>query len=128
MDDSSSSTSENSAPLSFQKTSDDTALFTVRGEIDGDEMVAALSTVAGRAFEDKSIKNLLLDFSGLDYIFSLGLGEMISWYRQAVERGGRVFFFGESPRVAELLEVVGFKTLAEPAISREEAEKILRGE
>lgn len=54
-----------------------------------------------------SAQDLVLDFSGVSFIDSSGLGAMLGRYRRVAERGGSVALAGCRPHIARLLDLSG---------------------
>lgn len=55
----------------------------------------------------------LLDFSGVDYIDSFGIGQMVSIQKTVLAQGGQVRFAGFAPKVMTLLEISAVPTILE---------------
>jgi len=51
--------------------------------------------------------NVVLDFEGVTFVDSSGLGALLGRYKKASERGGRLAVAGLSPHIARLLELSG---------------------
>jgi anti-anti-sigma factor len=70
-------------------------------------------------------RNLLLDFTAVDYMTSAALGVVISLLQKVRSRGGRMAVVAPGERVHLLLEVAGLNQLVDLCASRAEAEKLL---
>lgn len=55
----------------------------------------------------------LLDFSGVDYIDSFGIGQMVASQNTVRGKGGSIRFAGFAPKVMMLLEVSAMPTILE---------------
>jgi len=55
------------------------------------------------------VRDVVLDFTGVTFVDSSGLGALLGRYRTISERGGRLAMAGLQPHVARLLELSGVK-------------------
>lgn len=105
--------------LSFTMT-DDILIAGLTGELDhhsaGEARSALDSTVA--AF---NARWLVLDFSGVSFMDSSGVGVVMGRYNKMQERGGRVFLTGCSQYVKRILHMAGIFTIIEYCATIEEA-------
>lgn len=62
---------------------------------------------------DAGSENILLDLSGVRYMDSAGLGELIASHHQLRDRGGRIKLVQPSRRVLALLRVIGLEGVFE---------------
>jgi anti-sigma B factor antagonist len=60
---------------------------------------------------DSGIKNLIWDFSELDYINSGGLRILVMSYKHLQEIGGKVMVCGARDYIAELFDISGYKRI-----------------
>ena len=56
---------------------------------------------------DGGVRRLLVDLSGVDYVDSHGLGQMVACHTLLSSQGGQVRFVGPSPKVQRLLDMTG---------------------
>jgi len=56
---------------------------------------------------DAGARRLLVDLSGIDYVDSQGLGQMVACHTLLSSQGGQVRFVGPSPKVQRLLDMTG---------------------
>ena len=70
-------------------------------------------------------KNLIFDFSGMEYISSAGLRVLLTAAKRADKLGAKAVFSGLTPCVREVFDIVGFASIFDIYKSREEAEKAL---
>jgi anti-anti-sigma factor len=54
---------------------------------------------------DRGARHLIVDGSGIDYLDSTGIGELIGALRRLMEAGGRVGIAAPSPKLREILEI-----------------------
>ncbi len=86
-------------------------LFEVAGRVDSvnaNEFGAALD----KALRDGK-RNLVLDLSGVEYMSSAGLREMVRVLKQVRREGGDLRLAALSERVQEVLELAGLDTIFE---------------
>jgi anti-anti-sigma factor len=79
------------------------------GEIDINA-VPTLREAMDRAYGGGA-SSLALDFNGVTFVDSSGLGALLSAKRRAVESGGQVYLLGTSPPLERLLEMLSLKPL-----------------
>ena len=61
----------------------------------------------------KNIVNLVLDFDGVTFMDSSGIGAVVGRYKEITARGGRVMIIRVKPQVDKVLEISGLKTILE---------------
>lgn len=71
----------------------------------------------------RGAKNVLLDLSGVHYIDSTRLGELIAAHITVSRNGGRLKLVNVPPRVVELLTLAGLNDIFERFASIGDAEK-----
>lgn len=80
----------------------------IREEIDGEILGSDL---------DK----LILDFSGVSFMDSSGIGVIMGRYKKMTERGGCVVATGVNPSIDKLIEVSGLRKIIPEFVSLDEA-------
>ncbi len=65
-------------------------------------------------------RDLLLDFSGVEFVDSSGLGAVLGRYKRVTEKGGRLAIFGCRPHVRRLLALSGLERVVEIYASLDE--------
>jgi anti-anti-sigma factor len=60
---------------------------------------------------DKGIEKVLFDFSEVEFIDSLGVGQIVSSYRMITDAGGRLILCGLGPRVLTVLRLANLHTV-----------------
>ena len=80
------------------------------GELDHHTVEGARDKI-DRAFARVNAKNIIFDFSGLDFMDSSGIGMVIGRYRQIENQGGRVAAVGVSPEFGRIFEISGLQKL-----------------
>ncbi len=61
----------------------------------------------------KNIVNLVLDFDGVTFMDSSGIGAVVGRYKEITARGGKVMLIRVKPQVDKVLEISGLKTILE---------------
>ncbi len=61
----------------------------------------------------KNIVNLVLDFDGVTFMDSSGIGAVVGRYKEISARGGKVMLIRVKPQVDKVLEISGLKTILE---------------
>ena len=60
-----------------------------------------------------NIINLVLDFDGVTFMDSSGVGMIMGRYKEIQARGGKVMLIRVKPQVDKVLEISGLKTILE---------------
>lgn len=81
----------------------------ISGELDAVSSVEA--DEAFRALLEKSQYHLHIDFSGLEYISSAGIGVILSHQDEIYQNGGKILFSGLSPKVLNVFQLLGLNQL-----------------
>lgn len=89
-----------------------TLVIKLEGELDH-HSAAELKEEADRAISMRNIVNLVLDFDGVTFMDSSGIGVIIGRYKQIKARGGRVMIIRVKPHVDKILEISGLKQIME---------------
>ncbi len=80
----------------------------INGELDhhtAGEVRHALDT----EIEEKAIKRLVMDFKGVTFMDSSGIGIIVGRYKKLEAMGGETFIINLSPQVDKILEISGIK-------------------
>ena len=91
----------------FDITKDEKGTVFLSGRLD------AVSCPDAREFLDDIQESCLVDFSGLDYIASAGLGLLVSVQRRLMDRNAGLSFRGLSPHLKDVLVLAGFEGIFE---------------
>ncbi len=59
------------------------------------------------------ITNLIMDFDGVDFMDSSGIGVLLGRYKLIKARGGKMMIIRVSPQVEKIIEISGIKSLIE---------------
>jgi stage II sporulation protein AA (anti-sigma F factor antagonist) len=115
------------------------ALLEIRSEKAGDVLVVEVSGEldldTSREFRSRvdaeidrhGTRDLVLDFSGVGFVDSSGLGALLGRYKKVSERGGRVALTAFTPHVGRLLELSGVMRIIRTYPSPGEALRDLGG-
>lgn len=96
-----------------------TAIVEARGRIDSSTAVA-FGEVVARAIDAVSAR-VVIDLSGVDYMSSAGLREIVTAFKKARGLRGDVRIAEPTPRVLEVLELAGLDTFVKIYPSKAEA-------
>lgn len=66
-----------------------------------------------RGLREENRNNVVLDCAGLDYISSASLGALIGFARRARENGGDMKLVKLSPKIYNIVELLGFHKILE---------------
>jgi len=91
----------------FEITQGDSGGLVLRGRLD-----AASAPEARRAFEEITT-TCRLDFSGLDYIASVGLGLLAAAQKRLMASGDGLILGGLNPHLREVFSLAGFEGIFE---------------
>lgn len=89
-----------------------TLVVKIEGEIDH-HTAPMLREKVDRELNSKNIVNLVLDFDGVSFMDSSGIGVIAGRYKEIHARGGKVMIIRVKPQVDKILELSGMKTLLE---------------
>jgi anti-sigma B factor antagonist len=93
-------------PLNFSVTirhSDDVSFLEVNGRLTSFETAAFRDAVHGLL--NRGRKNIVLNLTGLGYLDSSGIGELVRNYMSVLKRGGAMRVVGLTPKVEEILKI-----------------------
>jgi anti-sigma B factor antagonist len=76
---------------------------------------------------DRGARHVLLELSGVHYIDSTRLGELIAAHITVTRRGGRLRLVGTPQRIIELLALAGLDGIFERYATTDEARQSLAG-
>jgi anti-sigma B factor antagonist len=83
--------------------SDNVSLVDVKGRITSFEAQAFRDAIHGLL--NRGHKNIILNLTGLEYLDSSGIGELVRNYLSVVKKGGAMKVVGLAPKVEEILKV-----------------------
>ena len=91
----------------FEITREDSGTVVLNGRLD------AASAGEARHFLDEIQSTCRLDFSGLDYMASVGLGLLAAVQKRLMAHGDGLILAGLSPHLREVLSLAGFEGIFE---------------
>ena len=83
--------------------SEDVSLVEVKGRLTSFEAPAFRQAIHGLL--NRGHRNIVLNLTGLEYLDSSGIGELVTNYLSVVKRGGAMKVVGLAPKVEEILKV-----------------------
>lgn len=89
-----------------------TLVVKLNGEIDH-HTAPELREKIDRELNLYNIVNLVLDFDGVTFMDSSGIGVIAGRYKEIQARGGKVMLIRVRPQVDKILEISGLKTILE---------------
>ena len=87
----------------------DAAIFHINGRLDSTSTPELEQRVM--ICLDQGTKNLVLDFSELDYINSAGLRVLVMSYQRLTPLGGQVMVCGARDYIAEIFDISGYNRI-----------------
>ncbi|MEK7485064.1 MAG: STAS domain-containing protein, partial [Planctomycetota bacterium] len=97
----------------------------VKGAIDGTTVSEFEEEMLG--FLDKGTPNLILEFAGVSYINSTGMGLLVKCADKFQEAGGDIKLVGVSPKISALFDMLGLLSLFKIFDNRDEALRAIKG-
>jgi anti-sigma B factor antagonist len=104
-----------------QRVAGDVAIVKVVGDITLNKGGDVLLKDKVQSLIQQGHKNLLIDLSGVSYVDSAGLGELVQAYATAKNRGGALKLLGVTKRLRDLLVVTKLLTVFDTFDSEAEA-------
>lgn len=95
------------------------AILAVAGRLDNTSAQELETTVLAKL--DQGIRNLIMDFSELEYINSAGLRVLVMCYQRLQPGGGQVTICGVRDYIAEVFDISGYNRIFRMCPSREQA-------
>lgn len=99
---------------------DKVTLLAVEGRIDSSTS-AALEKKLIALIDTDRVKDVIMDFSAMDYISSAGLRVLLMAAKKAGKLGGKVVLVGLNSNVKEVFDISGFSNIFSIFASQEEA-------
>jgi anti-sigma B factor antagonist len=103
-----------------QRQSGNIAILELAGRLTVNDQPGMLKEAVANAVESGS-RHVLLDLSGVHYIDSTRLGEIIASHVTVTRRGGHLRLVGTPARITELLAIAGLEGVFERFATTEEA-------
>lgn len=106
---------------------DDILIARIEGDIDH-HSASTLRNSIDEALKKFKCRYLVMDFSGVEFMDSSGIGVVLGRYKKLVKTGGIIYISGSSVYIEKLLEMAGVFTLVEKAENLREAESLIKGQ
>lgn len=97
----------------------------IKGAIDGTTVSEFEEEMLG--FLDKGTPNLILEFSGVSYINSTGMGLLVKCADKFQEAGGDIKLVGVSPKISALFDMLGLLSLFKIFDQKDDALRAIKG-
>ncbi|EOD01507.1 anti-sigma F factor antagonist [Caldisalinibacter kiritimatiensis] len=88
------------------KVIDKTLVISFNGELDH-HMADEVRTKIDSYYVEKSLKNIVFDLKGLNFMDSAGIGLIMGRYKIASQNGGKIYLINASSRVKKILNMSG---------------------
>lgn len=88
----------------------DNLIVRLNGELDHHTAPVFREAVDKELAKD-TVKNLILNFEGLTFMDSSGIGAVLGRYRQVNDKGGKIAFCGVSKHLKKVLQLGGLLTI-----------------
>jgi len=82
------------------------------GEIDH-HTASGIKSAIDKELLLKNIINIVMDFDGVTFMDSSGIGMIVGRYKQVAARGGKMMIIRVKPQVDRILEISGLKKIME---------------
>lgn len=92
----------------------------LKGELDHHTAVD-VRTYMDKRLEDPTIKNIVLDIEGLNFMDSSGIGVLIGRYKAVSKRGGKLGVVHINSHIDRIFEVSGLYKIIKPYTKLQEA-------
>lgn len=107
--------------------SGDILISCIKGELDHHSAMPLRQAI------DKSMKafgctNLIMDFSGVEFMDSSGIGVVLGRYKKMVKSGGKIYVSGCSDYIEKLLSMAGVFSIVPRADDFESAAALINGQ
>ena len=108
--------------LWFEKRND-TLLVRIKGELDAHTADDLRQGMEQYLKDDPSLKNLIMQLNGVDFIDSSGIGVILGRFKTLRQRGGKMGAVGLHPSVKRIFELSGMTKLMSIHETLEAAER-----
>jgi anti-sigma B factor antagonist len=86
-------------------------LFEIVGRVDGDNALAMAKSIEHAVINGRD--QVFLDMSGVEYMNSAGLRELVKTFKLVQRAGGKLILINPSEYVRKLIELVGLESIFE---------------
>lgn len=109
------------------KITDDILTASIKGDIDH-HSASYLRGSIDEALKKFECRNLILDFTHVDFMDSSGIGVVLGRYKKMIKTGGRICICGCSVYVSKLLDMAGVFSLVDRAEDIEGSRSLITGQ
>ena len=109
------------------KISGDILISNIRGELDH-HSASTLRQAIDRAMKAFQCRHLILDFSGVGFMDSSGIGVVLGRYKKLSKSGGKIYISGCSKYIEKLLDMAGVFSLVPEADDQDSAVALISGQ
>lgn len=95
----------------FLKIVSKTLIISIVGEIDHHTSEEVRERI-DRYIDNNSIKNIIFDFSNVNFMDSAGIGVIIGRYKKVSPMGGKVGVINARPNIKRIMEISGVKKIS----------------
>jgi stage II sporulation protein AA (anti-sigma F factor antagonist) len=101
-------------------TVDDILMTRIAGELDHYGAAKTREEI-DKTIDASSCKHLVMDFAGVSFMDSSGIGVVMGRYKKVKDKGGKVYITGCSEYVRKILEMAGIFTIINQSSNTENA-------
>ena len=109
------------------KVDEDILVACIKGEVDH-HSAAPLRHSIDESMKAFGCRNLILDFSGVGFMDSSGIGVVLGRYKKLKKTGGALYIAGCSAYIEKLLDMAGVFSIVPKAEDMESAIVLLKGQ
>lgn len=109
------------------KISEDILIARIKGEVDH-HSAAPLRNAIDQSMKAFGCKDLILDFSGVDFMDSSGIGVALGRYKKLSKSGGRLYISGCSPYIERVLAMADVFSIIPKAGDQDSAVAAMKGQ
>ncbi|MDO4544663.1 MAG: anti-sigma factor antagonist [Bacillota bacterium] len=109
------------------RVSEDILIASIKGEVDH-HSAAPLRQSIDRSMKAFGCKDLILDFTSVEFMDSSGIGVALGRYKKLSKSGGQIYISGCSSYIEKVLDMAGVFSIIPKADSFESAVELMRGQ
>jgi len=99
---------------------DDILMAHISGELDHHGAVRTRESI-DKMIDELHSKHLVMDFKGVSFMDSSGIGVVMGRYKKVKDKGGKIYITGCSDYVRKILEMAGIFTIIEQSGNTDDA-------
>lgn len=109
------------------RVSENILIASIKGDVDH-HSAASLRRSIDESMKESELKNLVMDFSEVDFMDSSGIGVVLGRYKRIEKYGGKFCISGCSNHIRRLMEISGVLSLIPVVNDYESAVDLIRGQ